>query len=509
MTLLMRPGSKANFKMSTLDQALADASPRLTPRPAPFLSLAIYVAIFTLWIVLFLRGFFLDNIFAWSAGIIYVSYDTFLLCFVTWQTLPLRRWPLQTTALLETPVAQPRYLSMGVIIAAHNEADVLAVTLAALRAQSDPPDHIIIADDGSTDATPEVLLKHYGLIAPTVGGMSAPSPTFPSLRWLRVPHGGKARALNAALLSLEADTLLTVDADTLLAPDAISIMRQAFEREPSLVAATGILTPVCAKTFAGRLFQWFQTYEYVRNFLSRFAWMKTNGLLLISGAFAGFRRDALLKVGGFDPECLVEDYEVIHRLHRYSADHGLGWSVRVLGAAHARTDAPDTFQAFLRQRRRWFAGFLQTQYWNRDMTGNSRFGGLGTIMLPVKAIDTLQPFYGLFAFALLLASIVAGHLTLTVSILGVIGTKILIDLAFHFWSLRLYRRWTGDTGSTHYGFAVLAALAEPFSFQLLRHLGAALGWVMLLTRGTSWGRQNRAGLIAAGKDEPASPRRAA
>jgi cellulose synthase/poly-beta-1,6-N-acetylglucosamine synthase-like glycosyltransferase len=495
--------------MASLDQALAIASPRLIHRPTPLLSSVIYLAIFTLWIVLFLRGLYLDDIFSWSAGILYVSYDTFLLCYVTWQTLPLRHRPPPRPFRPANRSRGSASLSMGVIIAAHNEADVLDVTLQALRAQSDPPDQILIADDGSSDATPDVLCKLYGLKTPALGEMSAASPDFPSVRWLRLPHGGKARALNAAILHLETDLVLTVDADTLLASDAIAIMRQAFVEEPELVAATGILTPVCDSSLKGRLFQWFQTYEYVRNFLSRYAWMQANGLLLISGAFAGFRRAPLLAVGGFDPECLVEDYEVIHRLHRWSVDHELGWTVRVLGKAHARTDAPGTFSTFLRQRRRWFAGFLQTQYWNRDMTGNARFGQLGTIMLPVKAVDTLQPIYGLIAFGLLIAATVTGHMNLAMSILSVIGGKIVIDLGFHLWSLHLYRCWTGDRQSTHVTHAVMAALIEPFSFQILRHLGATLGWVMLLTRNTSWGRQNRAGLLAAGKDNSSLPRPAA
>jgi len=495
--------------MPPLDQALTAASPRLIHRPAPLLSLVIYVAIFSLWIALFLRGLYLDDIFAWSAGLLYVSYDTFLLLYVTWQTLPLQHGSHPRTELPADPPSLP--LSLSVIIAAHNEAEALEVTLEALRAQSDPPDQILIADDGSSDATHNVLFTVYGLDAPALGECSGPSPAFPSLRWLRLPHSGKACALNAAIMQVETDLLLTVDADTLLAPDAVSVMRQAFVQEPRLVAATGILTPICARTLKGRLFQWFQTYEYVRNFLSRYAWMQANGLLLISGAFAGYRRAPLLTVGGFDPDCLVEDYEVIHRLHRWSVDHHLGWTVRVLGHAHARTDAPGTFSAFLRQRRRWFAGFLQTQYWNRDMTGNARFGQLGTIMLPVKAVDTLQPIYGLVAFALLLAAIAASHMNLAVAILNVIGAKICIDLIFHLWSLHLYRRWTGDTQSTNIAHAVAAALIEPFSFQILRHLGGALGWVMLITRNTSWGRQNRAGIVAASgsqKQDPGLPRSA-
>jgi hypothetical protein len=44
--------------------------------------------------------------------------------------------------------------------------------------------------------------------------------------------------------------------------------------------------------------------------------------------------------------------------------------------------------AFLRQRRRWFGGFLQTQWWYRAMIGDRQMGRLGTVMLPTKAVDT-------------------------------------------------------------------------------------------------------------------------
>ena len=79
-------------------------------------------------------------------------------------------------------------------------------------------------------------------------------------------------------------------------------------------------------------------------------------LLLISGAFAGFpHATAVREVGGFDPACLVEDYELIHRLHRQARERGATAKVRILGGAFAATDAPASIPAFLRQRRRWFA----------------------------------------------------------------------------------------------------------------------------------------------------------
>ena len=290
---------------------------------------------------------------------------------------------------------------------------------------------------------------------------------------------------------------MTVDADTHLAPGAIRAMRDAFSREPSLVAATGVLTPVCGPSLAGRLFEWFQTYEYIRNFLSRYAWMRVDSLLLISGAFAGFRRDAVIAVGGFDPDCLVEDYELIHRLARHSALHRLGWRSRVIGGARAQTEAPSTTAAFLRQRRRWFGGFLQTQYWYRAMVGDGRrFGNIGRWMLPVKAADTMQPIFGLTALGVLLFSLAEGRTSVLAPVSAWIAAKIAIDLCFHLWSVHLYRRWVGDDTRARFGLALLAALAEPFSFQILRHVGATLGWVTFLTRQGRWGKQERLVVIS-------------
>jgi hypothetical protein len=142
---------------------------------------------------------------------------------------------------------------------------------------------------------------------------------------------------------------------------------------------------------------------------------------------------------------------------------------------------------FLRQRRRWFAGFLQTQYWNRDMTGNARYGRLGLRMLPIKALDTLQPIYGLTAFVLLLALLVTGKTAIAVPVFGLITAKIVADFLVYLWTVHLYRRLTGGRTRTRFVAAVFAAILEPFSFQLLRHAGAAWGWIAFLRGNHEWG----------------------
>ena len=479
-------------KTPSLAETFRQQSPRLVGRRVPIASTLISAGAMLLFVALVVQAFERRGVGVWSVGIAYILYDTALLGFTAWKIWPLRH----ALPVLARPTSRP---TLGVIVAAHNEAGVLGITVDRLAAQRDPPDLILIADDGSDDGSAETLARLYGLTMPGLGEISVPAPGLPALRWLRLRHGGKARALNAAIQLVDTEIVLTVDADTLLAPGALAAMRDAFAREPALVAATGVLAPICGPHLSGRLFAWFQTYEYVRNFLSRYAWERLDSLLLISGAFAGFRREAVIAVGGFDPESMVEDYELIHRAPSPRRRR----RARLDGARHRRraasTDAPASPLAFLRQRRRWFGGFLQTQHWNRDMVGNRRFGPLGLAMLPVKALDTLQPIYGLTAFAILIVLIATGRFTLALPILLIMVAKIAIDLTFHLWSLGLYARWTGQREGLALGPALVAAIAEPFSFQLLRHAGAIWGWIAFLTGRETWARQRRTAIEAASR----------
>ncbi len=203
----------------TVDPILRANSPRYTPEPTPWPSLLIHAGVAALWVVLFAGAFVFSGVFAWSVGLIYVAYDTVLLGFTFVQTWALRR---------VAPVAIPSApATLAVIVAAHNEAAVLPVTLAALFAQSAPADLVVIADDGSSDGTAEVLARDFGLTPPPLGTLSARSATHP-LVWLRLPHGGKAAALNAALAAIDSEVVLTVDADTLLEPTALAAIRAAF-----------------------------------------------------------------------------------------------------------------------------------------------------------------------------------------------------------------------------------------------------------------------------------------
>lgn len=436
--------------------------------------------LFFLLALLLLGSVFLANtsegLLAWSVGVIYVCYDTWLLSYVAWQTLHLAA-PKPTTEVKSS-------VSISVLIPARNEAASIVTTVNEVLRQQEPPEQIIVIDDGSTDATWAVLKDAFGLTRESAH--LARSSQHPSLLVLTKPNSGKADSMNQALPLCEGDVIVTVDADTQLEKTAIAAIRRAFSTQDKLVAACGILTPRRATGWTARVFTWFQHFEYLRAFLARAAWMQSNALLLVSGAFAAYRRAPLLAVGGYDRDSLVEDYELIHRMHRHAHDRGLDWQVRVIEDALATTEVPTDLWAFWCQRRRWFAGFLRTQLSYRSMVGNPRYGSVGRLMLPIKTADTLQPLFGLTAIYFLIGFLFSES-NLALYALAVIGIKLAIDFCYHLWALRLYHRWLGEPlPAAMWWRATLCTVAEPFFFQIARHIGALMGWLYLFSTQVSW-----------------------
>ena len=113
-------------------------------------------------------------------------------------------------------------------------------------------------------------------------------------------------------------------------------------------------------------------------------------------------------------------------------------------------------------------------------------------MLPVKAVDTVQPIYGLTAFLVLIGLAVTGNAAVLVPVGAIVLAKLTVDLVAYVWTIHLYRRWTG--ADTRIGAALLAALVEPFTFMPLLHTGALLGWWQFLTGRQTWVPQRRSAL---------------
>ena len=438
-------------------------------------------------------AFNFDNVLAWSVGILYVIYDTWLLSYVAWKTRRLTNNPVALNNQHGNKTSQNithenTVDTLGVLVPVYNESNVIIATIEKLLEQDSKPKKIIIVNDGSTDDTLDKISQHYVFIHRQHGKnrQLIQSQQYQNLYLFNKENSGKADSLNQAMAYLDCDLVVTVDADTLLESNAISEASRAFSNNINLVAACGILKPVTSGNIFSRIFGGLQYFEYLRAFLSRAAWSQSNALLLVSGAFSVYKRKALVVVGGYDPNSLVEDYELIHRMHKHSCEHSLDWQISVIENARATTDAPSNVLTFIQQRKRWFAGFLKTQFKYRHMIGNRQYKYVGRFMLPIKTFDTLQPIFGLIALFLLI-NFLHTDVEIALHVIFIILIKLLIDYCFHFWSLAKYHTWLGQNIPRHRWWqATLCCLADPFFFQPLRHISALIGWSMILTNKVSW-----------------------
>ena len=99
-------------------------------------------------------------------------------------------------------------------------------------------------------------------------------------------------------------------------------------------------------------------------------------MTVVPGAIGAWRREALLKLGGFPADTLAEDQDLTIALQN------AGYRVLFDSTAIAWTEAPDTVQGLVKQRFRWAFGTLQCLWKYRDITFSRRHGALGLVALP-------------------------------------------------------------------------------------------------------------------------------
>lgn len=117
--------------------------------------------------------------------------------------------------------------TFSVVIPTYNRAQLLARTVRAFLAQDGVPFEVIVVDDGSTDATPEVLAGFRD----------------PRLRVLRQPNAGLASARNAGLLQARGQYVLFNDDDIVPEAGFLQAHLALHRRYPSAAAVSRTYIP--------------------------------------------------------------------------------------------------------------------------------------------------------------------------------------------------------------------------------------------------------------------------
>ena len=262
---------------------------------------------------------------------------------------------------------QPR---ISIIVPAYNEEKVVARTIETLIEAEYPDKEIIVVDDGSKDNTYEIASEF----------------THRGVKVVKRPNGGKFAALNTGIAVSSGEIIITVDADSMIARAALSEIVRGFEN-PEVAGVAGNLKVFNRTNLLTKL----QALEYIVQIqIVRRAFENFGSLTVASGAFSAFRKTALQEAGNYDPDYLLEDFDItIKLLKSHQILHGSNEAV-------CYTEAPETLRDIYRQRLSWFRGDFQNFWKHRDAFFNPRFGIMSKLTFPYMLLSmTLVPFASL------------------------------------------------------------------------------------------------------------------
>ena len=272
--------------------------------------------------------------------------------------------------------------TVSVLIPAYNEEESIVETLEAVLKSNYPLLEVIAVDDGSTDQTSHRLQAAFH--------------ADPRVRILRQPNRGKPAALDLGLAEAKGEIVITIDADTTIDSEAISKLVRHFA-DPNTGAVAGNVKVGNRNSWLTR----WQALEYITSQnLEKRAFDLLNCIPVVPGAIGAWRAQAVRDCGGHSPDTLAEDTDLTITLRRR------GWRILYDEEAIARTQAPESASALIRQRFRWTFGTMQALWKHRDTVGRPRYGTLGSVALPnIFLFQILLPLFSPMIDLLFLGSL--------------------------------------------------------------------------------------------------------
>ena len=411
-------------------------------------------------------------------------------------------------------------LPVSVIAPAYNEELSIVESVKALLALEYPEHEVIVVNDGSGDDTLGALIRGFEMepyeraqiarLQKTAIKGTYRSRRYPNLMVVDKENGRKADAANAGIGFARTPLVCIIDADSIIEPDGLLRAAEPFMHDDGRLMAVGGTIRVANGCeieggslrqigVARELVPRFQVVEYLRAFLAhRVANAHTNTLMLISGAFGMFRRDALIEIGGYRHDTVGEDLELVVRIHRHMREQKRDYAISFVPDIVCWTEAPANLAGLKGQRSRWQQGALETLQRHRRMIFNPRYGRIGMVAMPQIILeDVIGPPAEVIGYLVIPAAILVGILDPMMA-LAFFGVSVLLGMGLSLGSLALeeaqLRRTPSASDLARIGEA---ALLESFGFRQMNLLYRLRGIRSFFKGSTKWEAVPRAGFTSA------------
>lgn len=418
-------------------------------------------------------------------------------------------------SILSSPLAP----SISLLVPAFNEGVNIIDSVRSLLSLQYNNYEIIVINDGSTDDSLEKLVRHFDLVKVNFavnyeiqteevkGVYKSNNQAFKKLVIVDKENGGKADALNAGLNISSSKLVATMDADSIIAPDALLKMVRPFLQNDTRVIATGGVVRIANSCdiedgrlvkvhLPNKLLARFQALEYLRVFLlSRIAWSRLNGLLLISGAFGLFDREIAVKAGGYSRKTVGEDMELVVRMRTYMHRNKLAYKVFYIPDPLCWTEAPGNLKILGKQRNRWARGTAQTLWLHKKLFMNPKFGLMGVLSFPYWIFfEYLAPFVEIAGITYFIVLIFLGKVNWTFFIslfLMIYMFAVFISVLALLAEEITFHKYNKKSDALK---LAMTAFLEPFLFHPFTICWSLIGNLLLLFGNNNWGNMKREGL---------------
>ncbi|MEO9871255.1 glycosyltransferase family 2 protein [Ekhidna sp.] len=291
--------------------------------------------------------------------------------------------------------------SVSLIAPAYNEGPTIIENIKSMLSLEYNNYNVIVVNDGSKDDTLTKVIKAFDLVRVPLfinekvetkkvrGVYKSQNKAFKKLIFVDKDNGGKSDALNAGINISSSKLVTCIDVDCILENDALQRMVKPFMEDARIIASGGTVRIAnSCEVEHGRLVKVnlpknqlarFQVLEYLRAFLlSRMAWSKLNGLLLISGAFGMFDRKLILEAGGYSTNTVGEDMELVVRMRSLMVSKKRKFKIHMIPDPLCWTEGPSSNKVLGKQRNRWARGTIEVllKHSNMFLNPKHKIGGI-------------------------------------------------------------------------------------------------------------------------------------
>lgn len=241
----------------------------------------------------------------------------------------------------------------------------------------------------------------------------------------------------------------------------------------------------------------FQVVEYLRAFLfGRTGFDKFNAMLIISGAFGCFKREALMKVGGYRSGSIGEDMELVVRMHEIIRKDNPKARITFVPDPVCWTEAPESFRVLRSQRIRWQKGTVQSILWHKNLLLNFKYGWVGLLAFPYFVIfEMLAPIIEFIGYIIFILSCILGIANISFAVLF-LTVAVLYGIVLSVFSVILeemsFRKYPKVK---HLFILFLASILENFGYRQLTTWWRFQAMIQYLFGARSWGKMEKKGFI--------------